>query len=52
MKKIEKNSKPYTRHYFQPKRDEIDRESEKKILIPNSVHTRPGQENSEQNSKK
>jgi len=35
-----------------PKRDEICRESEKKILVPNSVHTRPGQENSEKNSKK
>ena len=23
-----------------------------KILVPNSVHTRPGQENSEKNSKK
>jgi len=32
--------------------DEIGRESEKKILVPNSVHTRPGQENSEKNSKK
>jgi len=40
------------RHYFLPKRDEIGRESEKKILVPNSVHTRPGQENSEKNSKK
>ena len=30
----------------------MGRESEKKILAPNSVHTRPGQENSEQNSKK
>ena len=27
-------------------------EKEKKILVPNSVHTRPGQENSEKNSKK
>ena len=30
----------------------MGRESEKKILAPTSVHTRPGQENSEQNSKK
>ena len=30
----------------------MGRESEKKILAPNSVHTRSGQENSEQNSKK
>ena len=27
-------------------------EKEKKIFVPNSVHTRPGQENSEKNSKK
>ena len=37
---------------FQPKRVEIGREREKKILVPNSVHTRPGQENSQRNSKK
>jgi len=35
-----------------PKRDEICRESEKNILVPNSVHTRPGLENSKRNSKK
>ena len=35
-----------------PKRDEIAQEREKKILVPNSIHTRPGQENSKQNSKK
>jgi len=27
-------------------------EREKKNLVPNSVHTRPGQENSKKNSKK
>ena len=27
-------------------------EKEKKNFVPNSVHTRPGQENSEKNSKK
>ena len=37
---------------FLAKRDEIGREREEKILVPNSVHTRPGQENSEKNSKK
>ena len=37
---------------FLAKREEISRESEKKILVPNSVHTQPGQENSEKNSKK
>ena len=30
----------------------IGREREKKILVPNSVHTQPRQENSEKNSKK
>ena len=30
----------------------MDREIEKKILVPNSVQTRPGQENYEKNSKK
>ena len=35
-----------------PKREEIGRKSENKILLQNSVHTRPWQENSEKNSKK
>ena len=35
-----------------PKRDLIDRKSEKKNLLQNSVHTRPGQENFEKKSKK
>ena len=35
-----------------PKRVEGDREGEKKNLVPNSVHTRPGQESSERKSKK
>ena len=38
--------------YFYPKRAERGREREKKILVSNSVHTRPGQENSEKNRKK
>ena len=38
---------------FFVKWDEIGREREKKKnLFPNSVHTRPGQQNSEKNSKK
>ena len=37
---------------FLAKRDEIGREREENILVPNSVHSRPGQENSEKNSKK
>ena len=41
-----KKLKTSFRQYFKPKRDEIDREREKKTLVPNSVHTRPGQENS------
>ena len=45
-----KNYKTSSRHYFQPKRDEIGRKSENKILVPNSVH-RLGQENSEKNCK-
>ena len=39
-------------YYFQPKRVDMGREKEKKILVPNSVHTQPRQENSEKNTKK
>ena len=35
-----------------PKRDNIGREREKKILVTNSVRTQPGQENFKNNSKK
>ena len=34
------------RHYLYPKRDNIGLKGDKKILVTNSVHTRPGQENS------
>ena len=51
-KKLKKLKKTSFRHYFLPKRDEIGRERKKKILLPNSVHIRPGQENSEKNRKK
>ena len=54
-KKIVKKFKKFKttlQHYFQPKRDEIGREREKKILLPNSVHARPREGNSEKNSKK
>ena len=51
-KKIQKIEKTPFRHYFSPERDKIGRERKKKILVPNSVHTRPGQENSEKNRKK
>ena len=46
-KKLKKLKKTSFRHYFLPKRDEIGREREKKILLPNSIHARPRQENSE-----
>ena len=39
-------------HYFQPKRDKISREREKQNLDLYSIHTRPGEENSEKNRKK
>ena len=38
--------------YFLPNLDELGWESEKKILHPNSVPTRLGEENSEKNNKK
>ena len=44
FKKIKKNLFPAL---FVAKTDDIGRESEKKILVPNSAHTRPRQENSE-----
>ena len=50
FKKLKK--KNYFRQYLQPKRDEIGREREKKILGPNSAHTGPRQENSEKITKK
>ena len=51
QRKISKNEKTSFRQHFQPKWDMICRESEKKISVPNSVHTRHGKENSEKNSK-
>ena len=51
-KKIQKITNPLPGIFFLPKRDEIGRKSENKILLQNSVHTRPRQENSEKNSKK
>ena len=47
-KKLKKTKKKTSfRHYFWPKRDEIARKREKKILISNSVHTQRGEENFE-----
>ena len=40
LKKLKKKNS--FQQYSYPKRDEIGREREKKILVPNSVHTRPG----------
>ena len=51
-KNIQKIKKTTFLCNFQPKRDDISREREKNILVPNSVHTQLGQENFEKNSKK
>ena len=54
-KKIVKKFKKYktsSRQYFQPKRDDISQKGENKILVPNSVQSRRGQENFKKNSKK
>ena len=40
------------RQYFHPNQDEIHREREKIILVPNAVPTRPGIENSKKIAKK
>ena len=45
-KKAKKLKKTSFRRYIYPKRDVIGREKEKKNLVPNSVPTRPRQENS------
>ena len=37
---------------FKKLKNQIGRESETKIFVPNSIHTRLGQENYEKNSKK
>ena len=52
QKKNQNYKKTSFRHYLQLKRDEIGQEREKKILDPDSVHTRPRQENSEKYSEK
>ena len=44
QKNSKQNSKTSFRHYFNPNRDEISREREKKILVPNSVPSRLGLE--------
>ena len=51
-KKIARKLKNLFRQYFKPKRDEIGREREKKILGPNFAHIGPRQENSRKIAKK
>ena len=50
VKKFKKLKNLFPTLFF-AKREEIGREGEKRILLPNSVHTRLGQENSEKKSK-
>ena len=51
-KKIEKIKKPLSSIIFSQNRMRQAEKERKKNFVPNSVHTRPGQENSEENSKK
>ena len=51
-KKIQKLKNLFPALFLGKMGDEIDREREKKILVPNFVHTRPRQENFEKNRKK
>ena len=52
-KKLEKLKKPLSDiNFSQNGMRQIDREREKKNLLPNSVHTRPRQENSKKIAKK
>ena len=50
--KIQKIIKPLPGIIFTKNRMRQAEKKKKKILVPNSVHTRPGQKNSEKNSKK
>ena len=50
-KKIEKIKKPLSSIIFSQNRKR-QAEKERKNFVPNSVHTRPGQENSEKNREK
>ena len=51
-KKLKKLKKTSFRQYFSPNGIRQAEKEKKKMLLPNSVHTRLGQENSEKNSKK
>ena len=52
MQKISEIKKPFFGIILSQNGDEIGREIGEKILVSNSIHTRPGQENYEKNSKK
>ena len=51
-KKIQKIIKPLPSYIFSQHGMKSAEKKENKILVPNSVYTRPGHENSEKNSKK
>ena len=51
-KKLKKIKKPLSGIFASQYGDEIGRKGWKKILVPNFVHTWPGEENSENDSKK
>ena len=51
-KKNQKIKKPHSGYIFSKNRDEIGQKTQKKILLPNSIHTQPWEENSKNNSKK
>ena len=51
-KKNQKTLKPLSRIIYNQNGMRKAEKEKKKILVPNSVHTRHGQENSEKNSKK
>ena len=52
LKKIKKQDSVIIFSQNEMRQDEIGRERDKRILDPNSAHTRPGRENSERKCKK
>ena len=52
QKKKQKTKKPLSGIIFSQNGTRSAEKKRKKILVPNSIHTRPGQDNSEKNSKK
>ena len=51
-KKIKKLKNPFLALFLAKTGIDRLKNRKKKIIVPNSVHTRPGKENSEKNSKK